>query len=66
MFRHANETWYIAEMIFVDRDFTQKAVLEAIFPKVPIPICAFQVMKTLKLHVSREKLHVKEKQELLS
>ena len=41
MFKCSNETWYLAEEIFIDRDFTQKADLEAMFPKVSILIWLF-------------------------
>ena len=66
MFKAAHEHWKRVNVFFIDRDFTQIGVLEAEWPAVPLLICAFHVMKTLKFNIAKEKLHVAEKQFLLS
>ena len=58
MFKERNPTWNEVSAVFVDRDFTQIAVLEEAIPQASVLICAFHDMKTLKLHISRERIHI--------
>lgn len=66
LFKGANRHWEKVSVFFADRDFTQLDVLKTEWPLVPLLICAFHVMKTLKFNIAKEKLHVTEKQFLLS
>ena len=65
MFKKVNDDKDI-NVFFVDRDYTQLDVLNESWPSVPVLICAFHVMKTLKTNIAKEKLHVTEKQALLT
>ncbi len=54
------------KVIFVDKDFTQKKVLEDLFPNSRILLCAFHVIKVFKTEIAKENLSVNEKQALLA
>jgi len=66
LFKSVNPRWIGIEVIFVDKDFTQMDQLQAHFASASVLICAFHVMKTLKFHIAKERVSVKEKQELLA
>lgn len=65
-FKANNAHWDNNVTVYVDRDFTQLAVLNEEFPDATVLICAFHAMKAMKFNIAKEKLHVEEKQQLLT
>ena len=66
IFKQSTKDWTVIQTLFVDRDFTQIGVLEHELPGRPVLVCAFHVMKTLKLNISRVRLDKDQKRILLT
>jgi hypothetical protein len=64
-FKSHNSSWTEIRTIFVDKDFTQKQILEQEFPACKVLLCAFHVMKAMKTYIAKEKLTAEDKHELL-
>ncbi len=63
-FKKNNPSWEMLKTIFVDKDFTQKLVLENEFPKSKVLLCSFHVLKAVKTNIAKEALPAEIKQGL--
>jgi hypothetical protein len=54
-FKEACPSWRSLEVIGIDKDFTEMAVLEEEFPSVRVLLCQFHVVKYLQEEVSKVK-----------